>query len=308
MAEEDIADQNGSEENADLNEDELFMYGMECGYFADKESRIEAYRVPSGEMCREIVSRWDILPSFGVEEEMMDSLPDSFFMDYYFSVLMFDGFRRNGQYVYKNHCRGCNKCVPIRICVEDFVPSKSQRKSVRVNEDVRVEFVTEPEKLVTEEKIALLKKYNYRHQGELSTGEEVTDRYVKDELYDLNGVEQGPEGFTKCMSGTANMEYYIGDRLVAVGIVDIGYDCFSSAYFYYDTDSDMLKRSLGTFSVMKEIEFCREEGIDWYYLGLYLADCRKMNYKAKYKPHQFLVDGEWVEGDDEIDLHVGQPD
>jgi len=51
--------------------------------------------------------------------------------------------------------------------------------------------------------------------------------------------------------------------------------------------------SPGVFSVLQEIGFCRRTGRTHHYLGLYVAECGKLNYKANYLPHQRLVDGEW---------------
>jgi arginine-tRNA-protein transferase len=47
------------------------------------------------------------------------------------------------------------------------------------------------------------------------------------------------------------------------------------------------------YSVLAEIELCRRTARDWLYLGLYVEDCRHLSYKARYRPHERLVDGEW---------------
>ena len=37
----------------------------------------------------------------------------------------------------------------------------------------------------------------------------------------------------------------------------------------------------------------RRTGRRWLYLGLYVEDCRHLSYKARYRPHERLVDGDW---------------
>ena len=85
----------------------------------------------------------------------------------------------------------------------------------------------------------------------------------------------------------------LGDRLIAVSVLDFGARSVSSVYHYFDPDEG--HRSLGVYSVVKEIELCASLGLDWYYLGLYVADCDHLNYKADYWPHQRRSKGQWHE-------------
>ena len=94
--------------------------------------------------------------------------------------------------------------------------------------------------------------------------------------------------------GTINMDYRLNGKLVGVGVVDLGAVSLSSNYFYYDTSDEIMKRSIGTFTILKEIEFCKERGIPYYYLGYYLSECKKMSYKGRFLPHELLIDGEWI--------------
>jgi arginine-tRNA-protein transferase len=82
-------------------------------------------------------------------------------------------------------------------------------------------------------------------------------------------------------------------RLVALSYLDVLPDGLSSVYFAFDPDES--KRSLGVYSVFAEAAFARELGLRWYYLGFWVKDCRKMAYKANFRPYQLACDGEWRE-------------
>ncbi|KAF5400057.1 Arginyl-tRNA--protein transferase 1 [Paragonimus heterotremus] len=99
--------------------------------------------------------------------------------------------------------------------------------------------------------------------------------------------------------GSYHQQYWLdGERLIAVGVVDLLPQCLSSVYFFYDPDYSFLK--LGTFSALREIAFVRElarkfgpnstnasplyVAFDWYYMGYFIRSCPKMAYKAQFHP------------------------
>jgi arginine-tRNA-protein transferase len=87
------------------------------------------------------------------------------------------------------------------------------------------------------------------------------------------------------------MRYRVGRETLGIAIVDIAEDALSAVYCYWDPKFASL--SPGTYSIMKQIELCRRMGFRYLYLGLYIADCRPMAYKARFKPHQRFIDGRW---------------
>lgn len=55
-----------------------------------------------------------------------------------YEKLIDNGFRRSGHFFYKNKCPNCAECISIRICVEDFKRSRSQRRIWKRNKDLRI--------------------------------------------------------------------------------------------------------------------------------------------------------------------------
>ncbi|KAK6639085.1 hypothetical protein RUM43_007355 [Polyplax serrata] len=93
--------------------------------------------------------------------------------------------------------------------------------------------------------------------------------------------------------GSYHQQYWLDNKLIAVGVVDILPKCVSSVYFFYDPDYSHL--SLGVYGALRwtEIEFTRRlssqlPDLNYYYMGFYIHSCVKMKYKAAYKP-SFLL-------------------
>lgn len=81
------------------------------------------------------------------------------------------------------------------------------------------------------------------------------------------------------------MCYYIQDKLVAVGVVDIADNAMSSVYFFYDPAFEPY--NFGTFGALVEIEFIQIlttyfPDFKYYYLGFYIQNTNKMVYKGEY--------------------------
>jgi leucyl-tRNA---protein transferase len=195
-------------------------------------------------------------------------------MDDYHKFLA-TGYRRLGSIFYKNVCETCSACRPIRIVSARFVPSRSQKRTFRANKDVRIEITSAPS--ITPGKVELYAGYLSSKHGENRTG----DVRVYESLLTLHC------GYAHTME----MDYYLGGRLIGVGIVDEGRDSLSSNYFYYDTD--FLDRRLGVFSILSEIALACSLKKKYYYLGFYIEETPKMCYKKHFRPNQIFKDGEW---------------
>ncbi|XP_058128622.1 arginyl-tRNA--protein transferase 1 isoform X1 [Anopheles ziemanni] len=91
--------------------------------------------------------------------------------------------------------------------------------------------------------------------------------------------------------GSFHQQYWLDDRLIAVGVIDVLPLCVSSVYFFYDPEYRFL--SLGTYGSLREIAFTRARyrvnpSITSYYMGFYIHSCPKMRYKSSLQPSRLL--------------------
>ncbi len=183
--------------------------------------------------------------------------------------------RRVGTCLYRTCCPTCSACEGLRIPVADFRPSRSQRRVAKKWRD-RGRIELGPVSF-DQERLALFNRHKLERG--LSEADEGMD----------------PLGYIgwlvhSCML-TVEMRYLFDGELVGIGILDLGRHAASSVYFYFDPDRSDL--SPGTFSALEEIDFCARTGREHLYLGLYVAECRQLSYKARFHPHERLHDGDW---------------
>jgi arginine-tRNA-protein transferase len=197
------------------------------------------------------------------------------------------GFRRSGRVVYQPICKGCRRCLSLRVPVEQFRPDKSQRRSVRRNADL---VIAQGPPIPTDEKFVLYRKYIEQwHGGELKPDDD--DEYEDDRQSFESFLYESPVESIEFTYRTPRGE------LLAVGICDVSRRSLSSVYFYFDPAQ--AKRGLGTFGAMHELSVARAAGIPYYYLGYWVRGCAAMQYKANFRPCQLLMpDGRWCDGQD----------
>jgi len=185
------------------------------------------------------------------------------------------GDRRIGKMLYRTTCPNCTSCEPLRIPVNDFHPSRSMRRIIKKNKDIRVEIGVAQ---FSEEKLDL---YN-RHKQE---------RNLNKREKPMN--QRGYHGwFLNSCAITLEFRYLLEDRLVGLGIIDAGRKDTSSVYFFFDPDESA--RSLGTYSVLYELMWQQQRQGRFHYLGLYVEHCQHLVYKARFLPHERRVDGVWT--------------
>lgn len=202
-----------------------------------------------------------------------------------FDLLIETGFRHFGDYFFRPACPGaagstwCGACLPLRVPVAEFHPSKSQRRVLRRAAEVRFELARPAFEPL---KYELYRKHKERFKGR--------SPHVEDE--EQNGklaLEHFRTSFFPSDARSWEGRYWLGERLVGVGHIDITERALSSIYFYFDPEFEAL--SLGTLSALREIELARERGIPHYYLGYAVHGNPAMRYKMDYRPCE-IFDGE----------------
>ena len=183
--------------------------------------------------------------------------------------LLDQGYRRSGRYVYRPRCVGCAECRPLRVPVAGFTPSRTQKRILRINRDLAVT-VGPPE--FDEERLSLQNRY----------GEERHEDAPLDE-------DDFRQLFVDSPVPSRQIAYRLDGRLVGLALIDELGPVHSAVYTCYDTT--LFKRSLGTFSVLYEIEHARRSGARWLHLGFHVAPCGRMAYKSKFRPCEKLSPG-----------------
>lgn len=186
--------------------------------------------------------------------------------------LILRGWRRFGSMYFRPICTECTACESLKIDVENYVFSKSERRILRKNSHLTT-FIRPPS--ITAEHLELFYRYHaYKH---------------KTRNWDSPKID--PKNYqASFVSGHGNFGYEVlyfeGEKLIAVDLIDILEDGISSLYCYYDPHSPKL--SLGKYSLLEQILLAKRLGLKWIYLGYYVKGCQSLEYKASYAPSRIL--------------------
>jgi len=136
-------------------------------------------------------------------------------------LLLERGWRRFGPEYFRPACRGCRECVSLRLPVEDFQPSKSQRRAFNRLRRMSLEVG------VPEANMERLRLYHRWHRER-----------ERAHLWEPSPLSMEHYALQFCFPHACAREvvYRDGEKLVAVGILDVTETALSSVYFFYDPD------------------------------------------------------------------------
>lgn len=240
---------------------------------APRRAAVEPLAVPPQHFYRTATLPCPYIPG-QVERKLITELAGHDAMPFY-NALSRAGFRRSHHLAYRPACSQCSACVPVRIPVAGFAASRSLRRIQKANADLSARLVRPQASL---EQFRLFLRYQRsRHadsdMASMTFGDfraMIEDSPVASRLIEL----RDPAG-----------------TFLGACLVDLLDDGFSAVYSFFDPEER--RRSLGTFLVLALIEATRQRGLPYAYLGYWIAESRKMAYKARFHPLEALGAQGW---------------
>jgi len=191
-----------------------------------------------------------------------------------YSELVRAGFRRSGAFTYRPHCDHCQACVPVRVCVEDFRPTRTQRRMRSRHSNLCANLLD--------------LKYNAEHYALYLRYQ--AERHAGGGM-DQDSREQYRHFLLQSNVHSQLVEFREDGILRMVSIIDQLQDGYSSVYTFFDPAIE--GASYGTYSILWQIERCQALDLPYLYLGYWIGQSRKMAYKTQFQPMQGLIDQQW---------------
>lgn len=189
------------------------------------------------------------------------------------------GFRRSENVVYRPACPNCNACKSSRINVNKFEPSRSHKRILRLNYDVRC--VVKPS-VVNAEQFELFKTYlNSRHNESTMTtmkmnefSKMIKNNRIRNSIFEYRLISENEKS-----------------KLIACSVTDLMHDGLSMVYTFFHPD--YRSRSLGTYMILNQITQTKAMGLPHIYLGYWIKESPKMDYKRNFSAFEILDGLKW---------------
>lgn len=200
--------------------------------------------------------------------------PDHLIDTNIYSKLVRTGFRRSGTFIYRPFCDHCSACIPVRVVVKDFSPNRTQQRTWRRHQNL---IAIQKELYYHPDHYALYLRYQMKRHDSSAM--------------DNNSCEQYQDFLLQSNVNSKIVEFYMDRQLCMISIIDNLSDGLSSVYTFFDPD--IQKASLGTYSILWQIQQCSTLGLPYLYLGYWIKENHKMAYKTNFLPLQGLIRKKW---------------
>jgi arginine-tRNA-protein transferase len=192
--------------------------------------------------------------------------------------LLAEGWRNFGRYFFRHNVDyfgdELKHIIPLRIRLTDFLFSKSQRKIIRKNEDLRT--IIRPA-LIDDEKNALFERHKTRFTNN-----------VPPNIYtflDVDAANVPCQVLEFCV--------YEKDKLLAVSFLNYGNNATSGIYAMFEPNET--KRGLGIYTMLLEIAFSIQNNKNFYYQGYAHTSKSFYDYKKRFSAlEKYDWNGNWI--------------
>ena len=192
----------------------------------------------------------------------------------FYNLLISKGFRRSQNILYNQVCENCNKCIPIRIKVNNFQETKNQKRIINKGKLFERKVVEK----ATYEQFYLFKEYlDFKHPDSEMNDMIFADYYS---MVKNTGID------------TKIIEYRLDNILVSSCITDFLDNALSMVYSFYSPYAN--KYSLGKYMILDHIKFGKKYDKEIIYLGYWINGCKEMEYKKNFNSSEILINGEWI--------------
>jgi arginine-tRNA-protein transferase len=185
------------------------------------------------------------------------------------------GFRRSGAHVYRPRCADCAACISVRVPVHAFIPSKSQKRCLKHNQDLALTITKNPN---MDEHYPLYERY-------------ITARHNDGDMFPPSRY-QYLEFLSNPFGCTHYLEFRKEGKLIGCAVSDLLQNGLSAVYTYFCPEE--ATRSLGCYAILEQIRRATNLNLPYVYLGYWIRSCDKMSYKSQYRPLQLLIDNQWI--------------
>lgn len=192
-----------------------------------------------------------------------------------YSELVKCGFRRSGDFAYRPRCDQCTACISLRVCVDDFLPNRSQHRAWKLHHELTA-------------RICDL-SFVFEHY-------ELYQRYQKSRHpgggMDQDDLDQYRQFLLQSRVDTQLVEFRDANQVLKmVSVIDKLDDGYSSVYTFYEPEKSA---SYGTYNILWQIEQVKKFRLPYLYLGYWIKESRKMVYKSHFRPFEIYHNRKWT--------------